>query len=103
MSNHFTIYCRTCDACPGWDGINHGSHVIADFYRMRHKLAELYEMDTSGYLEVYVLAHGQALPHFLVEHKDHELVLRDEYGWFYDWEKQERQGNLFADEITGET
>ena len=79
MSTEWDFHCKTCDEYSE-DLINRGDHVLESIFRLRHHIAAIKQEDTTGYLEVTIMAHGDAFIDFIVKHHDHEIELHNEYG-----------------------
>jgi hypothetical protein len=53
--------------------------VLDDLASVRGQLAEVMAADTRGYFEFELMAHGSSVVGWLLEHKDHHIMLEHEY------------------------
>lgn len=82
MSTYWGYHCKRDDTYTDtW--FNHGEHILRSYARCWPLLKQVFEQDTSGYIEVHTMAHEYAdytLQQFLWNHFDHEIELYNEYG-----------------------
>jgi len=89
MSTHWGYYCKTCGKSSEMT-MNHGDSVLREAYQYRDFIAEL---QNCGAVECRIeYAHGDET-WFLLDHKDHEMCLMNEYGEMLTLRDEQRGGN----------
>lgn len=90
MSTDLYLRCQECqEVCDPNMRISL-KDVVKYLWERRQELAALLYDSPRGYVEIEIESHGPAIPNFLAEHKDHTVLLYDEYGYLYSWETLER-------------
>lgn len=77
MSTYWGYHCRTCNDSTE-NAYNHGDDLLANLHASRYLIQKVKEIDK--WLEVRILADHYGILDFLMEHKDHDMAIKNEYG-----------------------
>ena len=84
MSTNWGLQCKTCHVDTGCGDLSNAKIVLRDIVSMTPELHNINQKDTMGYIEISLMGggHNFIIPPwvFVVDHKDHELELYNEYG-----------------------
>ncbi len=91
MSNYWRLHCLTCDEDMGGDrdtmALNHGEKALVLVIKHRDTIIaayELYQLEEEWWIEVSISIRGAFMEiDWLMEHREHDLVVRDEYDQEY--------------------
>lgn len=79
MSCDAGIRCKTCDEVS-IGGFNHGHDRVESLLRSLPHIAEAFKVDTTGMLEIRYIGDYDDLLAFALKHREHDLIIEDEYG-----------------------
>ena len=77
MSIEWYLYCKTCNNVMD-DSINHGANILRSMVKAAPHIKAALDADTSGYLEVGIMAYSRDAIDFAIAHLGHELELHSE-------------------------
>ncbi len=73
--------CQDGEVSETW--FNHGEHILRSIARCWPHIRQVLETDDTGYIEIDIMAHSyesSEIWHFLWQHYEHGIELRNEYG-----------------------
>lgn len=79
MSTYWGYRCKT-DGSESEHWMNHGDRTLRDIAKLASHFKAIREGDTTGYIEVAVVAYGFEPIDWVVEHLGHDVELLNEYG-----------------------
>lgn len=79
MSNYCYVHCMTCGMSSSSD-MNRGNMEIRYIGHVLPLLSHALHEYQGNYLELHMMAHGQDMISFMIEHAKHNLWCMSEYG-----------------------
>lgn len=86
MSRNVFVTCTECKNDS--DDLNRGEDLFQIVYQHREAIAVLREA-SKGEIDISIMGRYDIV-NFIIDHKDHTLLMKDEYGYTYDWQTLER-------------
>lgn len=82
MSTDYNVYCKTCEEIHYFNDANHRDDLMRGLIRHAKTIADMHEMMQDVQEIAFQTPYGMIDTAWFVKHREHELVVIDEYGRF---------------------